>query len=125
MNTLPPGTELSQGKYRIERVLGKGGFGITYQALDVNLKQPIAIKEYCPAENVERSKTGKLTLPNRYIDEFQRGKNKFRDEAVDQIVLNLLKSTYTFLRKPYVQIRRLTPDWRCSKAKRSKYQYSS
>lgn len=36
--------------YRIERVLGQGGFGITYLAYDTNLEQHVAIKEYLPME---------------------------------------------------------------------------
>ena len=36
--------------YRIEKVLGQGGFGITYLAYDPNLQQPVAIKEYLPME---------------------------------------------------------------------------
>ena len=31
--------------YRIERVIGSGGFGITYRAEDVNLKITVAVKE--------------------------------------------------------------------------------
>ena len=36
--------------YTIERVLGQGGFGITYLARDTNLDQLVAIKEYLPVE---------------------------------------------------------------------------
>ncbi|NNM01431.1 MAG: protein kinase, partial [Gammaproteobacteria bacterium] len=36
--------------YQIERVLGQGGFGITYLAYDSNLDQLVAIKEYLPME---------------------------------------------------------------------------
>ncbi len=45
---LAPGTELG-GEYRLGRVLGKGGFGITYVALDVNLERRVAVKEFFPA----------------------------------------------------------------------------
>ncbi|BDS06926.1 hypothetical protein NT6N_19660 [Oceaniferula spumae] len=45
-HSLAPGTELKD--YRIESVLGKGGFGITYLAEDIRLKKKVAIKELLP-----------------------------------------------------------------------------
>jgi serine/threonine protein kinase len=47
--SLPENTLLDDN-YRIERVIGTGGFGITYEAEDVRLKARVAIKEYCPEE---------------------------------------------------------------------------
>ena len=47
-NSLKPRHELHW--YRIESVLGQGGFGITYLAYDSNLDQQVAIKEYLPME---------------------------------------------------------------------------
>ena len=40
------GTTLQGGKYRIVRTLGQGGFGITYEAEQVNLNRKVAIKEF-------------------------------------------------------------------------------
>ena len=34
--------------YRIIKLLGKGGFGLTYLALDKKRNKPVAIKEYFP-----------------------------------------------------------------------------
>ena len=48
METLPPGTVL-HGRYRIERVLGSGGFGHVYLSLDMQTNQQYAIKEYLVA----------------------------------------------------------------------------
>jgi serine/threonine protein kinase len=45
IETLPAGTEL-RGRYRIERILGSGGFGHVYLALDKQSKQLFAVKEY-------------------------------------------------------------------------------
>ena len=45
METLPQGTVLN-GHYRIERVLGSGGFGHVYLSIDLRTTQQYAIKEY-------------------------------------------------------------------------------
>ena len=45
MQHLQPDTTLQGGKYRIERVLGQGGFGITYLATLVLYNRQVAIKE--------------------------------------------------------------------------------
>ena len=50
---LAPGFELFE--YRIDAVLGQGGFGITYLATDVNLNVRVAIKEYLPADFATRA----------------------------------------------------------------------
>ena len=43
---LSAGSTLQGGKYRIEKVLGQGGFGITYEAEQVSLHRKVAIKEF-------------------------------------------------------------------------------
>ncbi|AXH00344.1 serine/threonine protein kinase (plasmid) [Deinococcus wulumuqiensis] len=43
--TLPPGTSLQSGQYVLDRVLGQGGFGITYDARDTRLGMRVAVKE--------------------------------------------------------------------------------
>lgn len=45
METLPSGTKLN-GRYRVERVLGNGGFGHVYLSIDMQSGQLFAIKEY-------------------------------------------------------------------------------
>lgn len=52
-NALPPGYLLHW--YSIERVLGHGGFGITYLARDTNLNQQVAIKEFFPSDIAARN----------------------------------------------------------------------
>lgn len=51
---LPDGTELV-GDYRIERVLGAGGFGITYLADELALERRVTIKEYFPSDFAARA----------------------------------------------------------------------
>ncbi len=46
---LPAGHALQQGKFTVGRVLGEGGFGITYKGAHRDLGRPVAIKEYVPA----------------------------------------------------------------------------
>ncbi len=45
---LPAGTRLAKGRYSIGKVLGQGGFGITYQGADTTMKRIVAIKELFP-----------------------------------------------------------------------------
>ena len=50
---LPAGTVL-EGKYQVGRVLGQGGFGITYVGWDLNLDIQVCIKEFYPSSTVNR-----------------------------------------------------------------------
>ena len=47
---------LLAGQYLIGRVLGRGGFGVTYLGYDINLQIKVAIKEYYPSHLVARAK---------------------------------------------------------------------
>ena len=46
--TLAMGTELHAGKFTVGRVLGEGGFGITYKGAHRSLRRTVAIKELFP-----------------------------------------------------------------------------
>ncbi|GAA5174067.1 hypothetical protein GCM10025771_02890 [Niveibacterium umoris] len=61
---LQPGYRLHE--YRIDAVLGQGGFGITYLATDVNLHAQVAIKEYLPAQFAMRARDS--TVRPRRLD---------------------------------------------------------
>jgi serine/threonine protein kinase len=68
--------------YVIERVLGQGGFGITYLARDTNLDQPVALKEYLPVEVATRRPDAKVTARTDEHDERYRwGLERFIREA--------------------------------------------
>lgn len=54
---LPSNTYLQNGKYRIEKILGQGGFGITYLAWHEMLECKVAIKEFFFKEYCNRNET--------------------------------------------------------------------
>ncbi len=58
---LRPGTILN-GKYLIGKVLGQGGFGITYVGWDLALERKVAVKEYYPSGQVSRHPSTGNTL---------------------------------------------------------------
>jgi serine/threonine protein kinase len=66
--------------YRILKVLGSGGFGVTYLVRDENLKRLFAIKEYFPSEFSFRSGVTVRPRERREAD-FAWGKERFLDEA--------------------------------------------
>ena len=79
---LTPGTILN-GKYQVGRVLGYGGFGVTYIGYDRLLGHKIAIKEYLPGEFATRSAgTSAVTIfTGDKEEQFYGGIRKFSDEA--------------------------------------------
>lgn len=85
-NVLPPFTFLNE-RYLLGRVLGQGGFGITYVAQDILNGTLCAVKEYLPVEYAKRS--GKLVVLNETVSErvFEHGKQRFLEEA--QTLFNL------------------------------------
>lgn len=67
--------------YKIERVLGEGGFGITYLAHDVNLDKLVAIKEYLPGDMCHRNNDNTISPNINSIQDFNTGLNRFIREA--------------------------------------------
>src|SRR5262245_40665404 len=68
--------------YVIEKVLGQGGFGITYLARDTNLDQRVAIKEYLPVEFATRMSDATIRSRTEGLREKYRwGLERFIQEA--------------------------------------------
>jgi serine/threonine protein kinase len=78
---LPKGTILN--RYRIEGIIGEGGFGVTYLAMNPIKESYVAIKEYFPKLFANRL-NGNTIVPNRSIEDqrfFKWGLKRFLDEA--------------------------------------------
>ena len=80
---LPVGTMLCHEKYRIVRHLGSGGFGNTYEAVDMTFNEPVAIKELflkgtCGRAADSREVSISLEENQRTFEQHRR---KFRKEA--------------------------------------------
>ncbi|MBE5941558.1 MAG: hypothetical protein E7264_03345 [Lachnospiraceae bacterium] len=74
---------LLHGRYQIKRVIGSGGFGITYEAWDEKMSVHVAIKEYLPKSIAIRSANKKEVSILTYSDnmEYRRGLERFIEEA--------------------------------------------
>ena len=79
-NALPAGYALQE--YRIEKLLGVGGFGLTYLATDSNLHLKVALKEYLPGEVALRGADQSIRpLSEATAETFGWGKQRFLDES--------------------------------------------
>lgn len=80
---LPIGTVLKE-QYQIGRVLGQGGFGITYLGWDIYLDIPVAIKEYYPSGMVMRESSSTMSVfdvSGGDGERFRNNRERFMREA--------------------------------------------
>ena len=78
--SLRPGEMLNW--YRIERILGRGGFGVIYLATDTNLAHQVAIKEYIPKDVAHRDSDSRvLPITEKHGDLYRWGLERFIKEA--------------------------------------------
>lgn len=82
-HALQEGSLLDHDKYVIKGVLGQGGFGITYLALDIALEKYVSIKEFFPKDYCHRDQsTSHMTISSLSMaDMIERLKVKFLKEA--------------------------------------------
>lgn len=79
-NALPLNSMLLE--YRLESVLGAGGFGMTYLGYDSLLQKKVAIKEYLPVELAVRTPDGVIVPINSGSDyNYKWGLERFLEEA--------------------------------------------
>jgi len=79
-NALPLNSMLME--YRLQSVLGAGGFGITYLAHDTNLQKDVAIKEYLPSAVAVRGSGGTVLPTTTGMEkDYRWGLDRFIQEA--------------------------------------------
>ncbi|CAN5329868.1 hypothetical protein BH11PSE9_BH11PSE9_13500 [soil metagenome] len=78
---LPDGSQVAE--FRIEGLIGQGGFGIVYRAYDTSLHRAVALKEYMPSALAIRSADGRRAEPRSVADLplFDAGLKSFVNEA--------------------------------------------
>lgn len=99
---LPIGT-LLQGRYKIEKVRGKGGFGITYCAMDLKMHARVAIKACVrEQEQAARRVQNQATImgPLRGLDSIVIVVDYFMENSVYYIVMEYIHGTTV---KKYIQ----------------------
>ncbi len=77
---LKAGALLKQ-RYLVGRVLGQGGFGITYVAWDTKLQARVAVKEYMPSDICTRLGNDVSVAMESKEEEFAYGRERFQEEA--------------------------------------------
>ena len=78
---LRAGTLLND-RYIVGRVLGQGGFGITYLAYDTQLQTKVAVKEYMPNDIATRIEGATVSVAmDTKKDDFTYGAERFQEEA--------------------------------------------
>lgn len=78
-NCLAPGVQV--GEYRLQGVVGEGGFGIVYKARDLSLDRVVAVKEFMPATLAGRMSSNQIHVRSQHKGAFDAGLRSFINEA--------------------------------------------
>jgi len=96
-HALPRGTVLA-GKYVIGKVLGQGGFGITYLGWDIAQRRKVCLKEYYPSSMVNRDCSQQIWLSCNTQDQeakYVSGRERFLREASSLSLFREVKQIVT------------------------------
>jgi len=93
--TLSSGTELHEHRYRIERVLGSGGFGHVYLAIDLATNHQYALKEYLVtgASGQEQLKHEATVLSQLHHPNLPAFQDAFMERGHYYVVLNYIEGS--------------------------------
>lgn len=100
---LQSGSFLQGGKYKIESILGQGGFGITYQALQTGLNRQVAIKEFFMKDYCERNeKTSHIIMGTQssreLVERFRQSLSK-KPKSLQDWRIHTLYPSMMYLKK--------------------------
>ena len=86
---LPLGTRLDEGKIIVGEKLGRGGFGITYVALDTSQFGVIALKEFVPSFMINSMRiNNSIYIDEQQREQYQKHMGFFQSEAITISKLN-------------------------------------
>lgn len=69
-------------RYKIQKILGMGGFGITYRVFDMRENTVVALKEYMPMDiAVRKARSSMVYVASGRQAEFERFRDRFLEEA--------------------------------------------
>ena len=86
---LKKGTEL-KGRYQIKKILGRGGFSITYLAMDQLLNVPVALKQYDMSKSLtgnEARREAQLAAVFYDLEGIAAARDYFEEQGISFIVM--------------------------------------
>ena len=95
-------------RYIVGRVLGQGGFGITYLAYDTKLAAKVAVKEFMPNDIATRQGTTVSVAVESRSEDFAYGAERFKEEALN-VMIPVLRALTAVHGEGFIH-RDVTPD---------------